>query len=132
MYSKTTMAGRLCADPEIKYTQSGVAVTNMRIAVDRPYKDKASGERKSDFHDLIAWRGTAEFAAEKLAKGALILVEARAENRDWEAKDGTKRRSTEFQVENLQVLVWPKNGGAGEGGPPAAEDASDDEFADQG
>lgn len=110
MYCKTIMAGRLCADPELKYTKTGTALCNLRLAVDRPFKNKEMDTREADFFDLVCWRERAEFVANHLAKGAAILVECRPQNRSWEKPDGSKGYATDFHVDNVQVLIWPKNG----------------------
>ena len=102
------LIGRLVADPELKYTPSGVAVCQMRIAVDRRFKSE-SGEKVSDFFNLVAWRQSAEFAANYLHKGRLVAVEGRLQSRSWVAQDGQKRYATEV-VDSIQGLDRPKEG----------------------
>lgn len=96
MLNKVIMQGRLVADPELKHTQSGVAVASARIAVDRDFKDKASGERKADFFPVTAWRGTGEFLANYFSKGRMIVVEGQLQNQEWTDKEGNKRITTEI------------------------------------
>ena len=76
MLNRVILIGRLATEPELKYTPSGVAVTSFRLAVNRRFKN-AQGEREADFIDIVAWRQTAEFAANYLGKGRLVAVEIR-------------------------------------------------------
>ena len=73
MFNKVILVGRLCTDPKLKYTPSGVAVTNFRIAVDRPFAN-VSGERETDFIDIVVWRQSAEFVNTYVTKGRLVLI----------------------------------------------------------
>ncbi len=105
------LIGRLVADPELKYTPSGVAVATFRIAVDRRFKSE-SGEKEADFIDIVAWRQSAEFAANYLAKGRLVAVNGRLQVRSWVQQDGQKRWKTEVVADNLQGLDKPREGGS--------------------
>ena len=100
MLNHITIMGRLVRDPEIRRTGSGVAVTNFCVAVDRDYVAKDGGERKTDFINCFAWRGTGEFIAKYFTKGRMIVVDGRLEMRDWTDKDGNKRTSAEINVDN--------------------------------
>lgn len=93
--------GRLCADPELRYTASGVALANLRLACNRI---KETNGQKADFFSLTVWRSAAEFAANYLNKGAQVAVTGRLENRQWQATDGSKRTSTEVRVDFLYSL----------------------------
>jgi single-strand DNA-binding protein len=104
------LIGRLVADPELKYTPSGVAVCSFRIAVDRRFKSQ-SGEKEADFIDIVAWKQSAEFAANYLSKGRLVAVNGRLQVRSWVQQDGQKRWKTEVVAENLQGLDKPREGG---------------------
>ncbi len=110
------LVGRLVADPELRYTPSGVAVTTLRIAVDRRFKSE-SGERESDFFDIIAWRQRAEYAANYLAKGQRIAISGSLQQRSWVQQDGQKRSKVEVVAENLQGLDRPQ--GAQQGAAPS-------------
>lgn len=101
MLNKIVLQGRLCKDPELRYTQSGTAVTSFTLAVDRDSKNKETGERPVDFIDCVAWRNTAEFAANYFSKGRMAVVEGRLQIRDWTDKDGNKRKSAEVLVGSL-------------------------------
>ncbi len=92
MLNKVLLQGRLAADPELRHTSSGIATANFRLAVDRGFKDKETGERKADFISIIAWRQTAEFVSRYLQKGRMIVVDGRLQARDYTDKDGNHRR----------------------------------------
>lgn len=98
--NRIVLMGRLTRDPELRHTQSGAAVASFTLAVDRDFKD-ASGQRATDFIDIVAWRNTGEFAARYLAKGRMAAVEGRLQLRDWTATDGSKRRSAEVVADNI-------------------------------
>ena len=99
--NKIIIMGRLTADPEVRYTQSNVPVASMTLAVDRDFKDKQSGERATDFIDVIAWRQTAEFASKYFSKGRMAVVSGRLQTRTYEDKNGTKRKAVEVVAEQL-------------------------------
>ena len=101
MLNKIVLQGRLCKDPELRYTQSGTAVTSFTLAVDRDMKNKETGEKATDFIDCVAWRNTAEFAANYFSKGRMAVVEGRLQIRDWTDKDENKRKSAEVLVGSL-------------------------------
>lgn len=100
MLNQIVLMGRLTKDPELRHTRGGTAVCSFSLAVDREIPDK-SGNRKTDFFDVVAWSGTAEFAAKNLIKGRRIAVRGRLQNRDWIDKDGAKRRNTEIIADAL-------------------------------
>ena len=77
MLNKIFLQGRLVADPELRHTQNGVAVASFRLAVDRDFKDRETGERKADFINVVAWRQTGEFVSRFLTKGRLAVVEGK-------------------------------------------------------
>ena len=100
MLNKIFLQGRLVADPEMRHTPSGVAVASLRLAVDRDFKSQ-SGEKETDFIDIVAWRSTAEFVSKYFSKGRMAVVEGRIQIRDWTDKDGGKRRSAEVIANNV-------------------------------
>lgn len=100
MLNEIILMGRLTRDPELRHTQSGTKVASFALAVDRDYKD-ASGEKETDFIDIVAWRGTAEFVSKYFAKGRMAVVKGRLQIRDWTDKDGGKRRSAEVVAESV-------------------------------
>lgn len=99
--NKIFVMGRLVRDPELRRTQSGTPVASFTLAVDRDFKDKQTGERATDFIDVVAWRSTGEFASKYLSKGRMAVVEGRLQVRDWTDRDGNKRRSAEVVADNI-------------------------------
>ena len=93
--------GRLARDPELRRTQSGVPVVSFRLAVDRDFKDKNTGERGTDWIDVVAWRATGEFVSRYFTKGRMAVVEGRLQMRDWTDKEGNKRTSAEVVADNV-------------------------------
>lgn len=102
--NKVILIGRLVSDPELRYTASGLAVANFRIAVDRPFKDKDTGEKKTDFFTCKAWRQRAEFVSQYVAKGRLVAVEGRVELNEFVGQDGVKKYFTEISVDQVETL----------------------------
>ena len=113
MLNKIFIMGRLTRDPELRRTQSGVPVASFRLAVDRDLKDKQTGERATDFIDVVAWRQTAEFVSRYFTKGRMAVVEGRLQMRDWTDKDGNKRRSAEVVADNVYFGDSKRDGGSG-------------------
>lgn len=93
--NRITIMGRLTKDPELRRTNSGVAVTSFTVAVDHNFTDKQSGEKETDFIDCTCWRNTAEFVSRYFSRGRMIVVDGRLQIRNWTDKDGNKRRSAE-------------------------------------
>ena len=100
MLNKIFIMGLLTRDPELRRTQSGTAVTSFSLAVDRDFKSQ-SGEKETDFIDVVAWRSTAEFVAKYFTKGRMAIVEGRLQIRPWTDKDGNNRRSAEVVADNI-------------------------------
>lgn len=101
MLNHITIMGRLTKDPELRRTGSGVAVTNFTLAVDRDFADKQSGEKETDFIDVVAWRSTGEFVNKYFSKGRMAVASGRLQIREWTDKDGNKRRSAEVVADNV-------------------------------
>ena len=115
MLNKIILMGRLTRDPELRHTQSGTAVTSFSIAVDRDFKSK-SGEKETDFIDIVAWRNTADFVSKYVTKGRMAIVEGRLQIRDWTDKDGGKRRSAEVIADNVYFGDSKRDGDSGTSG----------------
>ena len=101
MLNRIVIMGRLTSNPEMRTTQTGTAVTSFSLAVDRDFKDKDTGEKSTDFIDVVAWRSTAEFVSNHFTKGRMAVVEGRLQIRDWTDKEGGKRRSAEVIANNV-------------------------------
>ena len=100
MLNKIFLMGRLTRDPELRRTGNGTAVASFTLAVDRDYKSQ-SGEKETDFIDVVAWRSSAEFVSKYFTKGRMAVVEGRLQIRDWTDKDGGKRRSVQVVADNV-------------------------------
>ena len=92
--------GRLTRDPELRRTGSGTAVTSFSLACDRDFKSQ-SGEKETDFIEVVAWKNTAEFVSKYFSKGRMAVVEGRLQIRDWTDKDGNKRVTAEVVADNV-------------------------------
>lgn len=129
--NRVILIGRLTRDPEVQTTQSGISVARFTIAVDRPRTDSQTGEKIADFFRVKAWRQSADYVANYLAKGRLVAVEGRVQNNNWTASDGTKRYDTEIEADRVQGLDRPRDTDAGaQRGPgeePEARLGADDE-----
>lgn len=101
MLNKVILMGRLCADPDFRQTQSGIPVCRIRVAVDRGYVSKTSGERQADFINVSCWRQQAEFVSRYFHKGSMIIVEGRLQNSDYTDNNGVKHYSMEVQADNV-------------------------------
>ena len=99
MLNNITIMGRLCADPELRQTQSGIPVCSFRIAVERDYMTDGE-KRETDFFDVVAWRGTAEFICGYFAKGRMIALDGRLQTREWTDRQGNNRVSVEIVAED--------------------------------
>lgn len=100
MLNKIFLQGRLVADPELRHTQSGLPVASFRIAVDRDYKNQ-NGEKETDFINIVAWRGTAEFVCRYFTKGRMMIVEGRLQIREYTDQNGNRRYATEVVANNV-------------------------------
>lgn len=114
--------GRITKDIEVRYTPSGTAVANFTVAVDRDYE-----KDKTDFLDCVAWRNTAEFAAKHFHKGSKAVVIGSLQMRDWQDKDGNKRRSPEIVVGSMYFADSKKETGFSALVAPEMNEIEDDE-----
>ena len=105
--NKVFLIGNLTKDPEMRSTQSGVAVCNFSIAVNRRFK-KENGEQETDFLNVIAWRQLAELCAKYLAKGRKVAISGSIQTRTYEAKDGSKRTAWDIVADEVEFLS-PQN-----------------------
>ena len=100
MLNHIVLMGRLTRDPELRRTGSGVAVASFTLAVDRDYAVQGA-EKETDFVDIVAWRNTAEFVSKYFTKGRMAVVSGRLQIRNWQDKEGNKRRSAEVVADNV-------------------------------
>ena len=125
--NKVLLIGNLTKDPELRYTPNGTAVTNLRIAVNRKFKDR-TGELKEDtcFMTVTAWDKQAEICNQYLQKGRAVFVEGILQSRSWETGDGQKRSTIDVRAERIQFLGGSaKAEGVSAGQEPTAKDAVD-------
>ena len=116
MLNHIVIMGRLTRDPELRRTQSGTPVVSFSLAVDRDFASREGGERQTDFIDVVAWRGTAEFVSKYFSKGRMAVVSGRLQIRDWQDKEGNKRRTAEVVAENVYFGDSKRDGDSQSGG----------------
>ena len=113
MLNRIIIMGRLARDPELRHTQAGTPVASFRLAVDRDFKDKTTGERITDWIDVVAWSHTGEFVSRYFTRGRMAVVEGRLQMRNWTDKDGNKRVSAEVVADNVYFGDSKRDGDSG-------------------
>lgn len=113
MLNHITIMGRLTHDPEMRSTQSGVAVASFTLAVDRDFGGRDGGEKQTDFIDCTAWRHTAEFVSKYFSKGRMAVVSGRLQIDSYTDNDGNKRKSAKVIADNIYFGDSKKDGTAG-------------------
>lgn len=106
--NKVFLIGNLTKDPEMRSTQSGVAVCNFTIAVNRRFRNQQTGQQETDFLNVIAWRQLAELCNKYLVKGRKVAVTGSIQTRTYEAKDGSKRSTFDIVADEVEFLT-PQN-----------------------
>ena len=103
--NKVILIGNVGADPELRYTAGGTAVTNFNIATNESWTD-SSGERqeRTEWHRIVVWGRLAESCNQYLRKGSKVFIEGRLQTRSWETQDGQKRYTTEVVARDMQML----------------------------
>lgn len=108
--NKVQLIGRLGRDPEMKSTKSGMSITNLSVATTRRAKSSSgSYQEETEWHRVVCFGKTAEFASQYLLKGRLVYVEGRLKTNEWQAKDGSKRKTTEVMADTVQSLDKPSD-----------------------
>ena len=123
MLNHIVLMGRLTRDPELRRTGSGIAVASFSLAVDRDFGSRETGEKETDFIDIVAWRNTAEFVSKYFTKGRMAVVSGRLQIRNWTDKEGNKRRSAEVVADNIYFGDSKRDGAGDVGGAPASYSA---------
>lgn len=100
MLNRITIMGRLTRDPELRRTNSGIAVTNFALAVDRDFGGQ-NGEKETDFIECVAWRHTGEFVSKYFSKGRMAVVSGQLQIRRWKDKDGNNRSTAEVVADSV-------------------------------
>ncbi len=116
MLNHITVMGRLVRDPELRTTQSGLAVASFTVAVDRDFASKDTKEKETDFIDVVAWRQTAEFVSKYFTKGMMAVVSGRLQIREWQDKEGNKRKTAEIIADNVYFGESKRQDGGSTGG----------------
>lgn len=132
--NKVILIGNLGRDPELRYTQGGQAVCNFTLATNEQWRDRdGNNQERTEWHRIVVWGKSAENCAQYLQKGRSVFVEGRLQTREWEDKEGQKRRTTEINAQSVQFLGGPRGAGGGDaprtGGdenPPPAGAPGDD------
>ena len=116
--NKVILIGNLGADPEVRYSPNGSAVTNLRLATTDSWRDRQSGEQqeRTEWHRVVFFGKLAEIAGEYLRKGSKVYVEGRLQTRKWQGQDGQDRYTTEVVANDMQMLDG-RGGGSGGGAP---------------
>ena len=105
MVNKVILIGNLGADPEIRYTQSGIPVCNFRIATTERWKDKeGQPQEQTEWHKIVAWRRLAEICGEYLSKGSKVYIEGKLQTRKWQDQNGNDRYTTEVAANEMKML----------------------------
>ena len=103
-FNKVILGGRLTADPELKTTQSGIAVVSFSIAVNRRFTRNAAQQNETDFFNVTAWRQTAEFVSRYFRKGSSICVTGSIQNRNWTDQQGQKHYRTDIVADEVMFV----------------------------
>ena len=115
--NKVILVGNLGADPDMRYTQSGAGVCELRLATNESWTDRnGQKQERTEWHRIIVWGKRAEICSKYLSKGRQIYVEGRLQTRSWDDKDGNKRYTTEIIANDVQFLGGGGPGGSGGGG----------------
>ena len=138
MLNRIVLIGRLTRDPDSQYTPSGTAITKFSIAVDRDFKNKETGEKETDFFDVVTFRQTAEFVSKYVTKGRLVSVDGRLQTRKYVSRDGVNKTAFDIQADNVHALDKGADAGNGDAyAQPAAvapvataSNDNEDPFAD--
>ncbi len=126
--NKAIIIGRLGAEPELRHTADGIAVATFNVATSETRKDKnGNKQEKTEWHRIVAWRRLAEISGEYLKKGKLVYIEGKIQSREYEGRDGVKRKTFEIVADNMKMLGAP---GAGEErrGAPGVQGQIEDDF----
>jgi single-strand DNA-binding protein len=121
--NKVILVGRLGRDPELKYTASGTPFCRFSMATDDSWVDKGSGEKteRTEWHNIVVWNKLAEICNTYLTKGKMVYIEGSLQTREWDDKEGVKRKTTEIRCNDMMMLGGPGGGGGGGGGRSSGE-----------
>lgn len=119
--NKVILIGRLGKDPELRYTQTGTPVATFSLATDERFKDQAGNpQQKTEWHNIVVWRGLAEVCGKFLHKGKQVYLEGKIATRSYDDRDGNKRYTTEIIADQMQMLGSRDDSQSGSGYPQEA------------
>lgn len=125
MLNKVMLIGNLGGDPEVRYTQDGTCVCNLRIATTERFKNREGNpQERTEWHRVVLWGRLGEIASQYLSKGRQVYIEGRIETRKWTDRDGNDRYTTEIRASNMQML-------GGRGGEPGRPERPGDQPAEK-
>jgi single-strand DNA-binding protein len=133
--NKVILIGNLGADPEIRRTQDGRPIANLRVATSESWKDKATGERKekTEWHRVVIFsEGLCRIAEQYLKKGSKVYLEGQLQTRKWTDKENIERYSTEIVLQGFNSVLTMLDRAGGGGGSSGADDSDDNNFGSQG
>ena len=128
--NRIVLVGRLAQEPELRYTQTGIAVAKFTVAVNRPFVNQ-QGEREADFIDIVVWRNQAENCANYLSKGRLVGIDGRLQIRSYETADGQRRRVAEVVADRVEFLDRARDTDQGSEDSARQQTGDDSGFPDE-
>lgn len=129
MLNEVILMGRLTRDPDVRMTQNGTTAANFTLACERDYAPQGQ-DRETDFFDIVAFRNTADFVGQYFAKGQLVAVKGRLQQRDWTDKQGNKRRTTEILADRCYFAEKRQDRDASDAGFQQMSDSTPVPFAE--
>ena len=129
MLNNACIMGRLTRDPELRRTTNGTPVVSVGLAVERDFK-RQEGERETDFLDVIAWSGTAEFISKYFSKGKMMIVDGRLQSREYKDKNGNNRRAVEIVAGSVYFGDSKKDKGDDNSTPAPVKESAQGGFAE--
>lgn len=129
--NKVMLIGRLGQDPELKYTQSGIAVAKFSLATSQQWKDQdGNTQDRTEWHNVVAWRRLGEICAEYLKKGSKVYLEGALSTSSWEDENKKKHYRTEIVLNDMIMLDAKSAGGADSGGASSVSESSSSSSSD--
>jgi single-strand DNA-binding protein len=123
--NRVILVGNLGKDPEIRHTEAGITVARFPIATSETYKDKTGNKvERTEWHNIVAWRGLAEVAEKYLKKGQSVYIEGKIRSNNYQDKEGVQRYSIEIVADNMTMLGGGRGDGNGQGAQGAPESAA--------
>ena len=129
MLNEVILMGRLTRDPDVRMTQNGTTAANFSLACERDYAPQGQ-DRETDFFDVVSFRNTADFVGRYFAKGQLVAVKGRLQQRDWTDKQGNKRRTTEILADRCYFAEKRQDRDVSRGGFQQMSDSTPLPFAE--